>query len=55
MESCMNELQYEQAKELGEKALEAEPENMKVLDLLSGLLLEIGDAANAFEVSSLHL
>lgn len=46
----MNELQYEQAKELGEKALEAEPENMKVLDLLSGLLLEIGDAANAFEL-----
>lgn len=50
MESCMNELQYEQAKELGEKALKMEPENMKVLDLLSGLLLEMGDAANAFEL-----
>lgn len=50
MESCMNELQYERAKELGENALKLEPENLKVLDVMSGLLLEMGDAANAFEL-----
>lgn len=51
----MNELQFEQAKELGERALVLEPDNLKTLDVLSGLLLEMGNAARAAQVSSWKL
>lgn len=50
MESCVNELQYDQAREFGESALRMEPDNLKVLDVLSSLLLEMGDSAKAFEL-----
>uniref|UniRef100_A0A1E1X514 Uncharacterized protein n=1 Tax=Amblyomma aureolatum TaxID=187763 RepID=A0A1E1X514_9ACAR len=50
MESCINELQYDQAREFGETALKMAPDNLKVLDSLTGLLLEMGDPASAFEL-----
>ncbi|KAK8789232.1 hypothetical protein V5799_020993 [Amblyomma americanum] len=50
MESCINELQYDQARKFGETALKMAPDNLKVLDSLSGLLLEMGDPAGAFEL-----
>ncbi|KAH7962711.1 hypothetical protein HPB52_017596 [Rhipicephalus sanguineus] len=52
MESCVNELQYDQAREFGESALRMEPNNLKVLDALSSLLLEMADPASALEESS---
>ncbi|XP_075746043.1 uncharacterized protein LOC119159701 [Rhipicephalus microplus] len=50
MESCMNELQYDQAREYGESALKKEPNNLKVLDALSSLLLEMADPSSALEL-----
>ncbi|KAH6938623.1 hypothetical protein HPB50_011203 [Hyalomma asiaticum] len=50
MESCVNELQYDQARELGESALRVEPNNLKVLDAFSSLLLEMGDSTKALEL-----
>ncbi|KAL1439042.1 hypothetical protein MTO96_047504 [Rhipicephalus appendiculatus] len=50
MENCVNELQYDQAREFGESALRMEPNNLKVLDALSGLLLEMADPASALEL-----
>lgn len=50
MESCINELQYDQAKKFGETALKMAPDNLKLLDTLSSLLLEMGDSAGAFEL-----
>ncbi|KAL3253269.1 hypothetical protein MRX96_017540 [Rhipicephalus microplus] len=50
MESCMNELQYDQAREYGESALRKEPNNLKVLDALSSLLLEMADPSSALEL-----
>uniref|UniRef100_A0A224Z167 Uncharacterized protein n=1 Tax=Rhipicephalus zambeziensis TaxID=60191 RepID=A0A224Z167_9ACAR len=50
MESCVNELQYDQAREFGESALRMEPNNLKVLDALSSLLLEMADPASALEL-----
>ncbi|KAM7301228.1 hypothetical protein ISCGN_016760 [Ixodes scapularis] len=50
VESAMDELQFDQARQLGERALRLEPDNLKTLDVLSGLLLEMGDVAGASQL-----
>ncbi|CAN7996326.1 unnamed protein product [Ixodes hexagonus] len=50
VEGAMNELQFDQARQFGERALRLEPDNLKTLDVLSGLLLEMGDATGASQL-----
>ncbi|XP_064455312.1 uncharacterized protein LOC135366521 [Ornithodoros turicata] len=49
-DSSMNELQFEAAKEFCERVLQLEPDNIKALETLSTILLEIGDPTSAMEV-----
>lgn len=51
MEEYTDTFQPELACKFAERALELEPDNTQVLDTLAPVLLEIGDADKAMEIS----
>ena len=52
MDECVDSFQVDLACKFGERALELEPDNTLVLDILAPLLLEAGQTERAVDIIS---